>query len=51
VPRSPESTLHDEVSGRAFVDVFSCCQFDPESAPTIATSHFGGRSTLRVLQR
>jgi S-adenosylmethionine/arginine decarboxylase-like enzyme len=45
-------TIHlDEVSERAFVDVFSCRQFDPETAAAIATSHFGGRSTLRVLQR
>jgi S-adenosylmethionine/arginine decarboxylase-like enzyme len=36
-----------EVSGRCFIDVFSCREFDPE----IAVAHFGGRRTLRVLQR
>jgi S-adenosylmethionine/arginine decarboxylase-like enzyme len=41
----------DEVSGRCFIDVFSCRTFDPETAATIAVAHFGGRRTLRVLQR
>jgi S-adenosylmethionine/arginine decarboxylase-like enzyme len=45
-------TIHaDEFSGRCFIDVFSCRQFDPEIAATIAVAHFGGRRTLRVLQR
>jgi S-adenosylmethionine/arginine decarboxylase-like enzyme len=45
-------TIHaDEFSGRCFIDVFSCLQFDPEIAGTIAVAHFGGRRSLRVLQR
>ena len=45
-------TIHaDEVSGRCFIDVFSCRGFDPEIAAAIAVAHFGGRRTLRVLQR
>jgi S-adenosylmethionine/arginine decarboxylase-like enzyme len=45
-------TIHaDEVSGRCFIDVFSCQAFDPEIAAAIALAHFGGRRTLRVLQR
>jgi S-adenosylmethionine/arginine decarboxylase-like enzyme len=45
-------TIHaDEFSGRCFIDVFSCRAFDPEIAAAIAAAHFGGRHTLRVLQR
>jgi S-adenosylmethionine/arginine decarboxylase-like enzyme len=45
-------TVHaDEVAGRCFLDVFSCCGFDPEAAAGVAADHFGGRSTLRVLSR
>ena len=45
-------TVHaDEVSGRCFVDVFSCRQFDPDNAAAVAVTHFGGRQTLRVLRR
>ena len=45
-------TVHaDEVSGRCFVDVFSCRPFDAERAATVAVEHFGGTPTLRVLQR
>ena len=45
-------TIHaDEVSGRCFVDVFSCRPFDPDLAAAIAVEHFGGTPTLRVLQR
>ena len=45
-------TIHaDEVSGRCFIDVFSCLPFDPEIAAAVALEHFGGTSTLRVLQR
>ena len=45
-------TIHaDEVSGRCFVDVFSCRPFDPDVAAAIAVEHFGGTPTLRVLQR
>jgi S-adenosylmethionine/arginine decarboxylase-like enzyme len=45
-------TIHaDEVLGRCFIDVFSCRTFDPEVAGEIAVAHFGGRPTLRVLQR
>ena len=45
-------TIHaDEVSGRCFVDVFSCRPFDAERAGAVAVEHFGGTPTLRVLQR
>src|SRR3954449_4187829 len=45
-------TVHaDEVSCRCFIDVFSCRAFDPEAAAAVALAHFGGRPTLRVLQR
>ena len=45
-------TIHaDEVSGRCFVDVFSCRPFDSDVAAAIAVEHFGGTPTLRVLQR
>jgi S-adenosylmethionine decarboxylase len=45
-------TLHaDEVSGRCFVDVFSCRAFDADLAATVAMEHFGGAATLTVLQR
>ena len=45
-------TLHaDEVGGRCFVDVFSCCPFDPEIAVTVAVDHFGGRPAVTVLLR
>ena len=45
-------TVHaDEVSGRCFIDVFSCRPFDGEVAAAVAVAHFGGRPTLRVLQR
>jgi S-adenosylmethionine/arginine decarboxylase-like enzyme len=45
-------TIHaDEVSGRCFVDVFSCRGFDPAIAAAIAVAHFGGTPTLRVLGR
>jgi S-adenosylmethionine decarboxylase len=45
-------TVHaDEVSGRCFVDVFSCRAFDAEVAAAVAVEHFGGRPTLRVLWR
>jgi S-adenosylmethionine/arginine decarboxylase-like enzyme len=45
-------TIHaDEVSGRCFIDVFSCREFDPEVAAAVAVAHFGGTPTLRVLQR
>ena len=45
-------TIHaDEVSGRCFVDVFSCRRFDPDEAAAVAVLHFGGRPKLRVLQR
>ena len=34
-------TIHaDEVSGRCFVDVFSCRSFDPEVAAAIAVAHW-----------
>jgi hypothetical protein len=36
---------------RCFIDVFSCREFDPEIAATIAVAHVGDRRTLRVLQR
>ena len=45
-------TVHtDEVSGRCFVDVFSCRLFDSEVAAAIAVAHFGGAVTLTVLHR
>ena len=45
-------TVHaDEVSGRCFVDVFSCKPFDAERAAAVAAEHFGGAATLQVLQR
>jgi S-adenosylmethionine/arginine decarboxylase-like enzyme len=45
-------TIHaDEFSCRCFIDVFSCREFEPEIAAAIAAAHFGGRRTLRVLQR
>ena len=45
-------TIHaDEVFGRCFVDVFSCRSFDPEAAAAIAVAHFGGRPSVRVLER
>jgi S-adenosylmethionine/arginine decarboxylase-like enzyme len=45
-------TIHaDEVWRRCFVDIFSCRPFDPQLAAAIAVEHFGGRPTLRVLQR
>ena len=45
-------TIHaDEVSGRCFIDVFSCRQFDPDIAAAVAVAYFGGRPTLRVLRR
>jgi S-adenosylmethionine/arginine decarboxylase-like enzyme len=45
-------TLHaDEVFARCFVDIFSCRPFIPELAADIAVEHFGGRSSLTVLQR
>ena len=45
-------TIHaDEVCCRCFVDVFSCKPFDADVAAAIAVTHFGGRPTLRVLQR
>jgi S-adenosylmethionine/arginine decarboxylase-like enzyme len=45
-------TVHaDEFSGRCFIDVFSCREFNPEVAAAVAVAHFGGRPTLRVLQR
>jgi S-adenosylmethionine/arginine decarboxylase-like enzyme len=45
-------TIHaDEVSGRCFVDVFSCRSFDPEAAAAVAIAHFGGQPSVRVLER
>ncbi len=45
-------TLHaDEVSGRCFVNVFSCRPFDPGIAAAVAVEHFGGSARLRVLRR
>jgi S-adenosylmethionine/arginine decarboxylase-like enzyme len=45
-------TIHaDEVSRRCFIDVFSCREFDPKLAATIAVAHFGGRLKVRVLRR
>ncbi len=45
-------TLHaDEVSGRCFVNVFSCRPFDPGTAAAVAVEHFGGSARLRVLRR
>ena len=45
-------TVHaDEVSGRCFVDVFSCRPFDSGTAAAVAVAHFGGTFALRVLHR
>ena len=45
-------TVHaDEVWNRCFVDIFSCRQFDPGLAMSIAVEHFGGNPTVRVLER
>jgi S-adenosylmethionine/arginine decarboxylase-like enzyme len=45
-------TLHaDEVSGRCFVDVFSCRPLDPDIAAAIAVEHFGGTASVTVLER
>jgi S-adenosylmethionine/arginine decarboxylase-like enzyme len=45
-------TIHaDEFSGRCFVDVFSCRAFDPEVVAAVAVAHFGGRHTVRALER
>jgi S-adenosylmethionine/arginine decarboxylase-like enzyme len=45
-------TVHaDEVSGRCFIDVFSCREFDPKDVAAVAIAHFGGASTVRVLTR
>jgi S-adenosylmethionine/arginine decarboxylase-like enzyme len=45
-------TIHaDEVWARCFIDIFSCRAFEPEAAVAIAAAHFGGTSTLRVLER
>ncbi len=41
----------DEFSGRCFIDVFSCREFDPAIAAAVAAEHFGGRPTVTVLQR
>ena len=45
-------TIHaDEVSGRCYIDVFSCKAFDPELAAAIAARYFGGWPKLTVLHR
>jgi S-adenosylmethionine/arginine decarboxylase-like enzyme len=45
-------TIHaDEVSGRAFIDVFSCRAFDAQTVAAIAVAHFGGTPTITVLER
>ncbi|HEX2413855.1 MAG TPA: S-adenosylmethionine decarboxylase [Thermoleophilaceae bacterium] len=45
-------TVHaDEVFARCFVDIFSCRPFVPELAADIAVEHFGGLSSVTVLQR
>jgi S-adenosylmethionine/arginine decarboxylase-like enzyme len=45
-------TLHaDEVFARCFVDIFSCRPFDPSVAAATAVEHFGGESSVTVLQR
>ena len=45
-------TIHaDEVSGRCFIDVFSCQPFDADIAAAIAVEYFGGTPRVSVLQR
>jgi S-adenosylmethionine/arginine decarboxylase-like enzyme len=45
-------TIHaDEVSGRCFIDVFSCQPFDAHIAAAVAVEYFGGTPRLSVLQR
>jgi S-adenosylmethionine/arginine decarboxylase-like enzyme len=41
----------DEVSGRCFIDVFSCQPFDAQIAAAVAVEYFGGTPRLSVLQR
>src|SRR3954447_20705780 len=51
IETSSISVHADEVCCRCFVDVFSCRRFDPDVVATLAAAHFGGRATVRVLQR
>jgi hypothetical protein len=45
-------TVHaDEFGCRCFIDVFSCKPFDADVVAAIAVMHFGGRPTMRVLDR
>ena len=45
-------TVHaDEVFGRCFVDVFSCRPFDADVVAAIVADHYGGTTTVTVLQR
>jgi S-adenosylmethionine/arginine decarboxylase-like enzyme len=45
-------TVHaDEFARRCFIDVFSCRAFDADVAAAVAVKHFGGRPTVRVLER
>jgi S-adenosylmethionine/arginine decarboxylase-like enzyme len=45
-------TVHaDEVWRRCFVDIFSCRRFEADVAAVIAVEHFGGTSTVTVLER
>ena len=36
---------------RCFIDVFSCAPFDAGEAAAVAVDHFGGRATVRVIER
>jgi S-adenosylmethionine/arginine decarboxylase-like enzyme len=45
-------TIHtDALARRCVIDVFSCQHFDPEVVADVALEYFGGRRTVRVLQR
>ena len=45
-------TVHaDEMGGRCFVDVFSCRAFDGDVVAEVVREHFGGTSTVTLLQR
>ena len=45
-------TVHaDEMGGRCFVDVFSCRAFDGQVVGEVVRAHFGGTSTVTLLER
>jgi len=43
-------TVHlDEVANRAFIDIFSCKDFDPEPAETYAKQFFGAKTSKHTV--